>query len=80
MMAWVCLPAVGLAVAWEAVAAETFSDSAESAVAAAAAVVVAGAGKPLKWWAEKEAKQDYILGWSSHSGTICFITIQDIQV
>lgn len=61
-------------------AAETFSDSAESAVAAAAAVVVAGAGKPLKWWAEKEAKQDYILGWSSHSGTICFITIQDIQV
>lgn len=37
-------------------AAETFSDSAESAVAAAA-VVVAGAGKPLKWWAEKEANK-----------------------
>lgn len=56
LMAWPCLPAVGLAAAWEAVAEGTSSDSAGSAVAAVAAAVVAGAGKPLSWWAEMEVK------------------------
>ena len=44
-------PAVGLAAAWEAEAEGTSSDSAEAAVAAA--VVVAGADKPVGWWAER---------------------------